>query len=191
MYDPYNDEWALLPAWKREIAGVVQEEADRVGIDVRTVLYALTPAGKAARDALIGRLQMRGMTRGAIERYFGWSPGTVGGPSETAVAVPAKRPSGTYRVALLVDPSTPPPRVRSSRLVAQSEPEPVPSPPVKRRGGFAGMTPEQRREYGRVGGKKAHAMGRGHEFTREEARIAGAKGNEVWAKKRSSTGETA
>lgn len=40
------------------------------------------------------------------------------------------------------------------------------------------MDPEKQREIARKGGKAAHAKGRAHEFTPEEARAAGSKGGE-------------
>ncbi len=46
--------------------------------------------------------------------------------------------------------------------------------PKKR--GFAALDPEKRREISSAGGKAVHAQGKGHEFTSEEARRAGAKG---------------
>jgi uncharacterized protein len=42
--------------------------------------------------------------------------------------------------------------------------------------GFAAMDPERQREISSIGGKRAHEVGRAHEFTVEEARIAGRKG---------------
>jgi general stress protein YciG len=45
----------------------------------------------------------------------------------------------------------------------------------RRRRGFAGLDPERRSEIARQGGRAAHAMGRAHEFTPEEARDARAK----------------
>jgi general stress protein YciG len=44
--------------------------------------------------------------------------------------------------------------------------------------GFAGMDVEKRREIARRGGKAAHAQGRAHRFTTEEARAAGKKGGD-------------
>lgn len=46
--------------------------------------------------------------------------------------------------------------------------------PKRRRGGpgFSALTPEQRRAFGSKGGKKAHANGRAHKFTPEQAREA-------------------
>ncbi len=40
------------------------------------------------------------------------------------------------------------------------------------------MSEEQRREIARKGGRAAHEKGTAHEFTPEEARIAGRKGGE-------------
>jgi len=49
----------------------------------------------------------------------------------------------------------------------------------KKHRGFASMTPDTQREIASKGGKAAHAQGRAHEFTAEEARCAGRKGGEV------------
>lgn len=49
------------------------------------------------------------------------------------------------------------------------------SQPKKHRG-FAAMDPEQRREIASKGGKSAHAQGKAHRFTTEEAKAAGLKG---------------
>jgi general stress protein YciG len=45
--------------------------------------------------------------------------------------------------------------------------------------GFAALDPEKQKEIARLGGKAAHAQGKAHEFTSEEAREAGKKGGEV------------
>lgn len=42
--------------------------------------------------------------------------------------------------------------------------------------GFAGMNPQKQREIASKGGRAAHRKGTAHEFTSEEARIAGKKG---------------
>lgn len=42
--------------------------------------------------------------------------------------------------------------------------------------GFAVMSPEQQRTIARQGGQAAHRKGTAHEFTPEEARVAGQKG---------------
>lgn len=53
-----------------------------------------------------------------------------------------------------------------------------------RRRGFAMMDPERQREIARKGGKAAHQQGRAHEFTPEEARVAGRKGGEAVSRDR-------
>ncbi len=45
--------------------------------------------------------------------------------------------------------------------------------------GFASMDEEKQREIARKGGQAAHAKGRAHEFTAEEAREAGRKGGQT------------
>jgi len=45
--------------------------------------------------------------------------------------------------------------------------------------GFASMDPAKQKEIASKGGKAAHAQGRAHEFTPDEARNAGRKGGEV------------
>lgn len=47
---------------------------------------------------------------------------------------------------------------------------------VKKPRGLAALTPEQRKAISSLGGKAAHAQGTGHEWTSEEARVAGKKG---------------
>jgi len=42
--------------------------------------------------------------------------------------------------------------------------------------GFRGMDPEKQRAIASKGGKSAHAQGKAHEFSSEEAKIAGRKG---------------
>jgi len=46
----------------------------------------------------------------------------------------------------------------------------------KKKRGFAAMSPEQQRAIASKGGKSAHAQGVAHEFSSEEAKIAGKKG---------------
>jgi len=50
--------------------------------------------------------------------------------------------------------------------------------------GFAVMDIERQREIASKGGKAAHAQGRAHEFSPEEARSAGHKGGEVVSRDR-------
>jgi hypothetical protein len=42
--------------------------------------------------------------------------------------------------------------------------------------GFAAMSVAEQRRIASIGGKRAHAKGRAHEWTQEEARVAGRKG---------------
>ena len=50
--------------------------------------------------------------------------------------------------------------------------------------GFAALDPDKQREIARRGGRAAHAQGRAHEFTSDEAREAGRKGGEAVSKDR-------
>ena len=49
--------------------------------------------------------------------------------------------------------------------------------------GFASMSSEKQRLIASKGGKAAHARGTAHEFTSEEARVAGRKGGQQRQKK--------
>lgn len=49
----------------------------------------------------------------------------------------------------------------------------------KRRKGFGSMDPVKQREIASKGGKAAHEKGTAHEWTPEEARLAGRKGGEI------------
>ena len=49
----------------------------------------------------------------------------------------------------------------------------------KERRGFASMSPEKQREIASKGGRAAHVKGTAHEWTAEEARVAGRKGGQV------------
>ena len=44
--------------------------------------------------------------------------------------------------------------------------------------GFASMSSDKQRQIASKGGKAAHAKGTAHEFTSEEARVAGRKGGQ-------------
>lgn len=50
--------------------------------------------------------------------------------------------------------------------------------------GFASMDPNKQREIASKGGKAAHAKGTAHEFTSDEARVAGRKGGETVSRDR-------
>ena len=52
------------------------------------------------------------------------------------------------------------------------------------RRGFASMDPAKQREIASKGGRAAHAKGTAHEFTSDEARVAGRKGGEVVSRNR-------
>lgn len=54
----------------------------------------------------------------------------------------------------------------------------------KARKGFAAMDPEKQRAIASKGGQAAHAYGRAHEFTTDEARRAGRKGGELVSRDR-------
>ena len=56
--------------------------------------------------------------------------------------------------------------------------------PNRRKRGFAAMDREKQREFASKGGKAAHASGNAHEFTREEARVAGRKGGQSVSRNR-------
>jgi uncharacterized protein len=56
--------------------------------------------------------------------------------------------------------------------------------------GFAAMNPEAQRAIAAKGGRAAHQKGTAHEFTSEEARIAGRKGGEASRGGRRSTGSS-
>ncbi len=50
--------------------------------------------------------------------------------------------------------------------------------------GFASMDPSKQREIASKGGKAAHAKGTAHEFSSDEARVAGRKGGEAVSRDR-------
>ena len=54
---------------------------------------------------------------------------------------------------------------------------------IKKKLGFALLSKERLREIASKGGKSAHELGVGHEFTSEEARIAGKKGGQACVRK--------
>jgi general stress protein YciG len=53
-----------------------------------------------------------------------------------------------------------------------------------RKRGFAAMDPERQKEIASKGGRAAHAKGTAHEWSRDQARIAGKKGGVVVSKDR-------
>lgn len=46
----------------------------------------------------------------------------------------------------------------------------------KKKQGFAAMTPEKRKGIARLGGLKAHKLGKAHTWSKDEAKIAGSLG---------------
>ena len=56
----------------------------------------------------------------------------------------------------------------------------------KQQRGFAAMLPETQKEIASKGGKKAHATGKAHQWSVEEARVAGRKGGAISRRGRSS-----
>lgn len=50
--------------------------------------------------------------------------------------------------------------------------------------GFAAMDPQKQREIASKGGRAAHEKGTAHEFTPDEARVAGRKGGEAVSQNR-------
>lgn len=79
------------------------------------------------------------------------------------------------------EPQTQPRHVAGEGDDAESSAEVAGSGGARRSGGrgFAGMDPAKQREIASKGGKAAHAKGTAHEFTSEEARIAGRKGGQA------------
>ena len=57
------------------------------------------------------------------------------------------------------------------------------------RRGFASMDPAKQREIAGKGGRAAHAKGSAHEFTSDEARVAGHKGGVAVSQDRSHMAE--
>jgi len=87
-------------------------------------------------------------------------------------------------VAPTSSPSSPPTPLWEQALQARKK-APLPlQPNGKKRRGFACMDPKLVSEIARKGGKAGHAMGRAHEFTREEAQEAGRKGGATTAQNR-------
>ena len=54
----------------------------------------------------------------------------------------------------------------------------------KSRRGFASMDPQKQRQIASKGGRAAHQKGTAHEFTSDEARVAGRKGGEAVSRNR-------
>lgn len=64
------------------------------------------------------------------------------------------------------------------------------SPEFRRPRGFAAMSAEQRQAIASQGGRAAHAGGKAHQFTSEEASAAGRKRHENAARRRAEADKT-
>jgi uncharacterized protein len=67
----------------------------------------------------------------------------------------------------------------NSELRPDAPPTPADGEAPRRQRGFAAMDRSLVQSIARKGGKAAHATGRAHEFTSEEARVAGHKGGKA------------
>jgi hypothetical protein len=56
--------------------------------------------------------------------------------------------------------------------------------PTMKPQGFAALSPERRREIASKGGQAAHAQGKAHRFTSQEAKLAGQRGAGIPRRKR-------
>ena len=67
------------------------------------------------------------------------------------------------------------------QLVADAPPAPAEAAPTpaRARRGFATLDPARVREIASKGGKAAHAAGTAHQFTSDEARVAGRRGGQA------------
>jgi uncharacterized protein len=74
----------------------------------------------------------------------------------------------------------------TSRIGGEKKSQDVSATIPKRKStrGFASMSAERQREIARKGGKAAHEKGTAHEFTPDEARVAGRKGGEAVSRDR-------
>lgn len=89
-----------------------------------------------------------------------------------------------------IDENTPTPDLNDERTSADAPSTPTPDPPTSesdgaeapaaeprpRRRGFAAMDRERVKEIASKGGRAAHAAGTAHQFSADEARVAGKKG---------------
>src|SRR5436305_2114263 len=71
-----------------------------------------------------------------------------------------------------------------STQLAKSNPKEINPMANTSKRGFASMDPAKQREIASKGGRAAHAKGTAHEFTSDEARVAGRKGGEAVSRDR-------
>jgi general stress protein YciG len=107
------------------------------------------------------------------------STGTQSHTSDSDLRVNGNQPQSSHgeEEAQELTPDRPP------RPVEEGEPK------TKRPRGFAAMDRKQVSEIARKGGKAAHSAGTAHEFTSEEARVAGRKGGRATHAKRRKVSE--
>jgi general stress protein YciG len=67
----------------------------------------------------------------------------------------------------------------ADELRTEGPPAPAAVAPTRKPRGFAAIDRNLVKEIARKGGKAAHAAGTAHEFTSEEARVAGRKGGQA------------
>src|SRR5438045_9375408 len=72
----------------------------------------------------------------------------------------------------------------SSTQSAKSNPKEINPMANTSKRGFASMDPAKQREIASKGGRAAHAKGTAHEFTADEARLAGRKGGHAVSRDR-------
>jgi general stress protein YciG len=65
--------------------------------------------------------------------------------------------------------------MQDTSITATTESTTTSAAPERRLRGFAAMSPEKKKEIASMGGRAAHACGRAHQFSSEEARAAGKK----------------
>jgi general stress protein YciG len=65
--------------------------------------------------------------------------------------------------------------MQDTSISATQESSSTPTTTTARLRGFAAMSPEKKKEIASMGGRAAHACGRAHQFSSEEARAAGKK----------------
>jgi general stress protein YciG len=98
-----------------------------------------------------------------------------------SAAIMGPDPQATNQQNPQVDPEQ---REREGELTPDRPPQVVEAEKPKRPRGFAAMDRKLVSEIARKGGKAAHSAGTAHEFTSEEARIAGRKGGRATHAKR-------
>src|SRR4029077_11904358 len=94
-----------------------------------------------------------------------------------------KRPGAAPTVAHFVKPFDSASRCQKSRSIQFGNRRRNPMANTSKRG-FASMDANKQREIASKGGRAAHAKGTAHEFTSDEARVAGRKGGEAVSRDR-------